>query len=60
MPPATRDPFSPGNPVFPCSLLCLYMNLGGEMGIGGELVGLEIGVIPEELGQEVQSAGRVF
>lgn len=36
------------------------MSLGGEMEIGGELVGLEIGVIPKELGQEGQSAGRVF
>lgn len=60
MPPATGDPFSPGNPVLSCSLLCLYMILRGEMGIGGELVGLEIGVIPKELGQEGQSAGRVF
>jgi len=32
---------------------------GGEMEIGGELVGLEIGVICMELGQEGQSAGRV-
>lgn len=60
MPPATQDPFSPGSPVFPCSLLCLYMNLRGEMEIGGELVGLEIGVIPKELGQEGQSARRDF
>lgn len=36
------------------------MSLRGEMEIGGELVGLEIGVIPKELGQEGQSAGRVF
>lgn len=60
MPKATRDPFSPGNPVLPCSLLCLCMSLRGEVGIGGELVGLEIGVIRKELGQERQSAGRVF
>lgn len=45
---------------FPCSLLCLYTSLRGEMGTGGELVGLEIGVICEELGQEGQNAGRVF
>lgn len=57
---ATRDLFSPGNAVFPRSLLCLYMSLRGEMEIGGELVGLEIGVILKELGQEGQSAGRVF
>lgn len=30
------------------------------MEIGGEPVGLEIGVILKELGQEGQSAGRVF
>lgn len=30
------------------------------METGGGLVGLEIGVIPEELGQEEQSAGKVF
>lgn len=58
--PATRDLLSPGNSVFPCSLLCLYMGLMGEMEIGGELVGLEIGAIRKELGQEGKSAGRVF
>lgn len=30
------------------------------MEIGGQLVELEIGVIRKELGQEGQSAGRVF
>lgn len=59
-PVATRDPFSPGNPVFSCSLLCLYMSLRGEIEIGGGLVGLEIRVVLKDLGQEGQSAGKVF
>lgn len=56
MPPGCWDLFSPGNSVFPCSLLCLYVILRGEMEIGGELVVLEIRVIPKE----GQSARRVF